>query len=340
MLNNPLRWQSRLANFHAFEKRVTDSGGILYVVELAFGDREFEVVHPGNQRHLGLRTVDELWHKERLIRLAIQHLLPSDARYVAWWDADIAFAKANICQEVLHALQHHYIVQCFSHAVDLGPHDEPLWTTPSFMHEWVNEGALYGLNLSGRSQGLNGQSPWNPVSCYDGKRDKAGAWSPMSDEFGKDWKICHPGLAWAADRQALDTIDGGIFDLSIYGSGDWVMALAWVGLAHMALGGVSNSRFSQLVMGYQEKCEQYIHRDVGYVPGTVFHYYHGRKSDRRYSIRPNAILTELGYNPDRDITRDTFGLYRLQTSADLRSQKLRDTLRYFARVRNEDSNEL
>jgi hypothetical protein len=337
VLNNPMRWQSRLKHFSAFEKRVIDNGGILYVVELAFGDREFEIVQAGNPRHLGLRTIDELWHKERLIRLAIQHLLPSDARYVAWWDADIAFAKSNVCQEILHALQHHYIVQCFSHAVDLGPHDEPMWTTPGFMHEWVNEGALQGLNL-GSSNGS--ASSWNPVSYYDATREAGRGWSPMNDQFGRDWKICHPGLAWAADREALDKIDGGIFDYSIYGSGDWVMALAWVGLAHMALGGRSDSRFSELVMNYQARCEEHIHRDVGYVPGSVLHYWHGRKADRRYAVRPNAILSELGYDPSKDILRDTHGLYRLSTSADRRSQQLRDTLRFFARVRNEDGNEV
>lgn len=329
---NPQIWHKRIVNWRALEKRVVDSGGIPYVLELALGDREFEVVEKGNPRHLGLRTVDELWHKERLIKIGIRQLLPADARYVAWWDGDIAFAKANICQETLHALQHHYIVQCFSHAIDLGPNDEPLWTTPGIMHEWVNHGALDGV--------LN-PNPFKPLCYYDSQPDRK-PWSPVSATFDKDWKICHPGLAWAADLQAFDKIDGGIFDLSIFGSGDWVMALAWLGLAELALAGTKpeSSAFARAVMDYQEHCANHIHRDVGYVPGAVSHYWHGRKSDRRYAVRPNALLVDLKYDPTTDIKRDRSGLYVLNTSRDERSQKIRDALRYFARVRNEDSVEL
>ena len=332
---NPIRWASRYKHWAAFERMVHDQGGVLYVVELALGDRPFEVVKSTNPRHLGLRTLDELWHKERMIRMAIQHLLPAEARYIAWWDADIAFSKPNICQETLQALQHHYIVQCYSHAIDLGPNDEPLWTTPGFMFEWVNHGALQGIRGAGKN-------PWNPASCYEHAPHPELGWSPISAQFGKDWKICHPGLAWAADREALDRIDGGIFDESIYGSGDWIMALSWVGLAKLALMSQDwkTNEFSRRVMAYQDLCENEIHRDVGYVPGTVYHYFHGRKSDRRYSIRPNSFLVELGFDPRTDIKRDTQGLYKLATSRNPRSQRLRDALRYFARIRNEDGNEV
>jgi hypothetical protein len=330
VLNNFQMWHKRLVNWRAFEKRIEDSGGILYVVELALGGREFEVVDPKNPRHLGLRTVDEMWHKERMVKLAIRYLVPNDARYVGWFDGDIAFAKANICQEILQALQHHYIVQPFSHAIDLGPNDEPLWTTPGFMHEWVNHGALHP----------GGVQPFKPLCYYDMEKTKG--WSPISQDYGKDWKICHPGLAWAMDLEIAGDLDEVIFDYSIYGSGDWVMALAWVGLAEMALAGldVSKSRFAELVMDYQTRCEAYLHKDVGYVPGAVYHYWHGKKADRRYALRPNAILVELGYDPRTDIKHDRQGLYVLNTSSDPRSQKLRDMLRYFAKVRNEDSEEV
>ncbi len=330
VLTNFNLWHKRLTNFRAVQKRIEDSGGILYIVELQLGDRPFEVIDPANPRHLGLRTLDEQWHKERLITIAMRQLLPPTARYMAWIDADVAFAKPNICQEILQALQHHYIVQCFSHAVDLGPNDEPLWTTPGFMFEWVNNGALHPHN----------GKPWTPKCYYDVDRPRG--WSPFSQDFGKDWKICHPGLAWAADLQAFDKIDGGIFDLSIFGSGDWVMALAWVGLAELALNGLSpkNNRFAEAVMDYQAHCEEHIHHDVGYVPGAIYHYWHGRKADRRYATRPNAILVDLGFDPRTDLKRDRQGLYQLNTSKDPRSQRLRDTLRFFAKTRNEDANEL
>lgn len=331
VLNNPLRLASRMRNWHRFEKMINDAGAILYVVELALGDRDFEIVDPHNPRHLGLRTLDELWHKERMIRLAIQALVPNDARYVMWSDADIGFAKANICQEVLQMLQHHYIVQPFSHAIDLGPNDEFLWQTPGFAFEWCTKGAL------DKQRGHD----YKLLSCYEAKLDGRGGWSPISEAYGNDWKIAHPGLAWAADMEALDKIDGGIFDYSVFGSGDWVMCCAWIGQVHHALAIQDpENEFCRRAYQYQADCEEHIHRDIGYVPGVVNHYWHGRKSDRRYALRPNALLVELGFDPRYDIRRDTSGLFRLNTSSDLRSQRIRDTLRYFQSARNEDGNEL
>ncbi|HUQ91872.1 MAG TPA: hypothetical protein VM120_09330 [Bryobacteraceae bacterium] len=325
VLHNPLRWRSRYDHFSAFEKRVTDSGGLLYVVEVAIGDREFEVVDAANPRHLGLRSYHELWHKERQIKLAIQHLLPNDWERVAWVDADVQFSRPDVMQETLQQLEHFHFVQMFSHAQDLGPNFEPLWTTPGFMYEWVNHGAL-------------GPAPWKSKCYYDAALKP---WSPFNADFDKEWRICHPGLAWAASREALDYV-GGIFDKSIFGSGDFVMACALVGRGDLVLSGLDpgTNEFARAVMHWQKLCETHVHRDVGFVPGMVSHFWHGRKADRRYANRPGAVLVDLGFDPRTDIKEDSQGLYQLSTDSSDRSRRLRDTLRMFARCRNEDCNEV
>src|SRR6266699_3653400 len=38
ILENPLRWRSRYANYWAFQKHVEDSGALLYTGEVAFGE--------------------------------------------------------------------------------------------------------------------------------------------------------------------------------------------------------------------------------------------------------------------------------------------------------------
>jgi len=57
---NPSRYRSRYALYKAFEKYITDAGAVLYTVEAAYGDREFEVTDPANPRHIRLRTHHEV----------------------------------------------------------------------------------------------------------------------------------------------------------------------------------------------------------------------------------------------------------------------------------------
>ena len=122
---NPCRYRSRIDLYRRFEKYVRDSGAGLLTVELAFGERPFEVTEPGDPLDLQLRTRDELWHKEKLLNLGIQRL-PADWKYVAWIDADVIFARPDWVKETVHLLQHYPVIQMFSQAADLGPNYEQL----------------------------------------------------------------------------------------------------------------------------------------------------------------------------------------------------------------------
>ncbi len=168
VISNPLRFNSRYKLFKDFEKRTTDAGAILHVVELAYGHRPFEIVRAGEPRQYGYRTHEELWHKENLIQLGIRHL-PDDWEYVAWIDADVQFARADWVAETVHQLQHYKIVQMWTHATDLGPSHEHVAHHCGFIYTWHhNPHCLphYGLGMY------------------------------------------HPGYAWAARRDALDDIGG------------------------------------------------------------------------------------------------------------------------------------
>ena len=104
MLENPLRWQARYRNYWMFERHVEQSGAILYTCEIAFREREFEITRAGNPRHLQLRASSELWRKENALNLLAARL-PADAKYLAWIDADVQFARPDWAQETLHLLQ-------------------------------------------------------------------------------------------------------------------------------------------------------------------------------------------------------------------------------------------
>lgn len=309
MLENSLRWRSRYWNYWMFERECEAAGAILYTAEVAFGDRHFEVTQPGNPRHLQLRTNCEIWHKENALNLLIQRL-PPEAKYIAWIDADIKFARPDWAQETLQLLQHYDVLQLFSHAQDVGPNYEPLSTTPGFLYKYVTD------------------RPDPHDSSYPQHKPAYGYYSAHS---GKFW---HPGFAWAAKRSALDSV-GMLIDHAIVGSGDWHMATALVGQVHRSLCSEYSKSYIQLCEQWQGRAEKHIRHNVSYLPGVVNHLFHGAKKNRAYDHRWK-FLAQSGYDPSLDLKRDWQGLYQLTD----RSAILRDGIRQYARMRNEDATEM
>src|SRR6516162_7377922 len=90
-ISNSARYHSRYRIFRDWADAMKATANVqLHVVELAFGDRKFEVtgVDKGASE-LQLRSSHELWYKENLINLGVRHLLPTNWRYVAWVDGDV-----------------------------------------------------------------------------------------------------------------------------------------------------------------------------------------------------------------------------------------------------------
>lgn len=147
----------------------------------------------------------------------------------------------------------------------------------------------------------------------------------------KKYEFWHPGFAWACTKKAWNDM-GGLLDIALLGAGDHHMALAFIGKAEKSLpGGISES-YRRHVMRFQERCERHIKRDVGYVPGTILHYWHGTFQNRKYVERWQGLI-ENKYNPDEDIKRDWQGLIVINDDSKI---GLRDFIRRYFRQRNED----
>jgi hypothetical protein len=250
-INNYVRYRRRYELFHKFKKQMDENKHvILYIVEIAFGDRPFMVTDHGNPRHLQLRTDTELWHKENALNLLVQRL-PLDWKYMAWIDADLQFVNTDFAHETIHQLQHYKIVQMFATAANLGPGEEVIS---------VHKGLMY--------QYLNG---------------KITAKSKQYSEFG------HPGFAWAIRREAFTQM-GGLIDFAILGAGDHHMALAWIGLVDRAFPPKISAQYQRRLYEFQSLCEEHIKRNVGYTPGTVLHSWHGSFQNRRYCERWQILI--------------------------------------------------
>jgi hypothetical protein len=287
VISNPARFARRYQLFNEFCDRMKNEKQVkLITVELQQGCRPFIT-----NSQIKLKTNHELWYKENLINIAVNHL-PEDWKYMAWVDSDIEFQNKNWASETIDQLQTYKIVQLFSHCIDLGIKCETLQVHTGFAYQYVNG------------------EEWKPPN------------------YGGTW---HPGYAWAMTRDAYDSL-GGLMDFPILGSGDHHMALAFIGLGNRYINSKLNDNYKLLCKIFQERCEKFIKRNIGFIHGTITHYFHGNKADRRYQDRWK-ILINNDYDPLRDIIKNSQGLWQLEGS----KIKLRDEIILYFRQRNEDS---
>lgn len=140
----------------------------------------------------------------------------------------------------------------------------------------------------------------------------------------------HPGFAWAWRRSAWDAV-GGMIDRAIGGAGDHHMACALIGQVEASIHGEVHPNYLAMCREWQRLAQWKVKRDIGHLPGTILHHFHGWKPDRQYQSRWN-ILVENQYDPAKDVIFDSSGMPRLNPE----KTKLRDDLRLYFRQRMED----
>jgi hypothetical protein len=325
-VSNPMRYRVRYELYRQFEKHMQESGAKLITVEMAFGGREFEVTSASNPDHVQVRGDDVLWYKENLTNIGFQHM-PADWKYAAWIDADAKFVREDWVQETLHQLQHHHVVQMWSHLQDIGPNFEPIPTIAqnSWGYNWVNGKPPIKM-ADVKVMQKTGVYPYPGTYQYKGVQKVNKGW------YGP------PGLAWAIRREAFDAL-GGLIDWAIVGSGDAYMAAALIGGVQYWLRKDYSPEFNRRFLLWQNLAERHIRRDIGVVDGLVLHYWHGPKKNRQYIDR-NTIMSKYQFNPTEDLKKDWQGLWQLVDHGDERSMRLRDDLRLYFKQRNEDSTEV
>ena len=333
VITNPERFKTRARLFKEFMARMDKYAAKLYIVEGAFGDRDYEVTDPTNPRHIQVRTESEIWHKENLINIGISRL-PADWKYVAWIDADVDFMRPDWIQETVHELQHNPVVQMFEDAIDMGPDHEILTVFKSFGYCYKNnlprkfsksEKPISDTKIIKHSDTIDNTLVTNPIKTAMGGPyyyDDQTASSP-----GTYW---HPGYAWAATRDAINTM-GGLFDLAILGAGDHHMACCLIGEGEKSIPKGIHNNYRKLVLAWQNRALR-LHKNIGYVKGTICHYWHGKKVNRKYKQRW-SILIENNYNPSADVHKDWQGVLTLYPG----HETMRDQIREYFQSRNEDS---
>lgn len=295
---NPHAFHSRARLYGNFARHMEQSGAKLLTIEAAFGGRAFEVTTAENPWHVQLRTNQVLWHKERLINLAMQRLvqLVPDVRNIGWFDADITFSSPTWVPDTVQKLMHHAVVQPFGTAINLDSNEQPMWNCPSSFRSFIEE------------RGYHQDPPLPLAYLYKG----------------------HPGLAWAATREALDAL-GGLYDVCAAGSGDTVMSNCLKGGWDTLLPGAPSTGMIGSMKAWAGKCDQFVRGNIGFVRGSCMHHWHGRSEARGYEKRW-SILSFHKFDPSTDLAVDGQGLYKWAGN----KPRLEDDIRLSLSLRNED----
>jgi hypothetical protein len=301
LYSNPMRWNSRERLFNDFRRYMSGLPNIvLHVVEVAYGDRPFEVTSRDEPTDTQLRTRTDLWHKERALNLAIWNSFPKDWEYGGWIDGDIYWNRYDVGLEAIHQLQRYDWVQLFSSHTDLGPRQEILRSRAGMAYLFHED----MVQLT---------------------RDEV---PQPEDEY---WQVGAPGFGWAFRRESFEAC-GSLMDACILGSADLHMALGLIGSKHLTLDvrecGEGYKRYIRI---WQERANRAIKGNVGYVEAALTHAFHGPRDSRGYNWRWK-ILRDHGYDPVTDVFPDDEGLWRLTEL----KPGLRDAIRVYQASRNED----
>ena len=359
-LQNHMRWKSRWKHTQRAIKHFVDSGAVVVLVECGFNRRELVFADSGidgllascdlnggefRHKYIGLHSSEELWLKENLINVGLQHL-PHNWQQCAWLDSDVHFVRPNWVGESIHKLQHGgpndiAFLQMFSTAQDIGPNYEvlpagyPHSQGLGFVHAWkegILKTTLSPTILSDLKQ-LSADLVQLGLDFKKLEDDVSGGYYPSAAE-----KRVFPGLAWAATRPAIEAI-GGVPDFAIWGGGDWHLSHALIEKTEGMMRNDLHRNYKKMCMQVYERCRTHVRRNVLVMEGTIFHSWHGRKTDRGYNAK-HAILAKFGFDPLRHLKRDTQGLWQLHDDRSTSFVQIRDMMRRVAKERNEDSIDL
>jgi hypothetical protein len=218
VISNPCLYAKRYILMKEFIKRIEEEeeNVNLFIVEMIYENQRFIITNSNNKNHLQLKTETPLWHKENMINLAVNKLLPSNYKAFAWIDADIDFENNSWALDTLKILNGcKDVVQLFSHCIDMSNEFTNLNIFNSF-------GYSFNKNKKFTTKGLD---------------------------------YWHPGYAWAITRKAYEKI-GGLYDMGVLGSGDNIMALSFINKCKSMNNINYSNDYNNSMLEYQKKASK------------------------------------------------------------------------------------
>jgi hypothetical protein len=269
---NPMRYQSKRANYIVFRKHLRVP---LLAIELGYSS-DFELQRNDAEILVQRRGQDILWQKERLLNIALQ-ALPGNCRKVVWLDCDVIFEADDWAERTSRSLDRFPLVQPFSHLHRMPPYWMPSQPKPSEIELLCS---VPFLIASGMPAATCLSTPFSRIQCT-------------------------PGYAWAANREQLGNHI--LYDACIVGGGDSAMARAAYGRFEDALRlqYLHRDHYLSWAIPFHEA----VRSNVGFLTGNLFHLWHGKTEYRQYRER-NEQMERFQFDPFIDVALDQNGVWR------------------------------
>jgi hypothetical protein len=296
---NPVGYRRRLENYRMFRTRLKVP---LVAVELSF-DNSFQLACGDADILVQLRSPAVLWQKERLLNLAVKSL-PNTCTKVAWLDCDIVFESDEWVERASRALDEFALVHLFHERNEL-----PLDFRPDDPDSWKAT--------------LKAQSVVHQLATGAATAEEAA--TP-----GGLLRHSTSGLAWLTHRDILE--QHGLYDACIIGSGDKAVLSAALGVPHhFAQVLEMNPRRTAHYLAWAEPYFNRVRACVGYIPGRVFHLWHGDLKNRRHQGR-HRPFAQFDFDPYADIALDSNGCWRWNSE----KREMQTFVRHYFESRKED----
>ena len=231
-------------------------------------------------QHYKIFFEDVLWIKENLLNIVLQQT--PQWKYAAWVDKDIKFIESNWATNTIKELNGCDVLQPFDRCVYLD------------------------------KRGLHSTEDTNFFNKLDKK--KSGTISFCCGALGKGPKngaAMHPGQAWAINRTFFNKF-GKLFERGIIGGGDCVIVEA-----------IRQNKNHPIYKHYGQPffdfCDNFKDVKIGYVPGTIYHRYHGNLRTRKYHSRMD-LFTKYKFDVSTDLKLLPGGQIQLSSSGKHYSQ--------------------
>lgn len=283
---NSHSYRNKLINYRKFRKMSLKQGLRLITVELAFGNQAFELSSQDAELLIQVRSNAILWHKERLLNIALMNL-PLDCDKVIWIDSDVIFNNDNWIEETAKLLEKYVVVQAFSHCAYLKEKDTKFFLNledrETLLPQYMNC-LLYGF------------------SFYISQPDVV---------FSKKMlqKRLLTGLVWAARRKFLEKTL--FYDKCILGGADWLETISFYRFREDILSGFINmpllKKLSLEMKNWSNSVFDSVQESVSFVNGTIFHLFHGNAKNRLYGVRYYFFGKE--FNWDKEIVINNYNCW-------------------------------
>jgi len=290
---NPCGYRSRVLNCIRFMASLEGSDGVHWrCIECAFGDSAFSL--PASEHVVRVRSNSILWQKERLLNLLIREL-PRSYTKIAWVDADVLFTNPEWIVDAAEVLDEVPVAQLFTHLLRA---DDRLQMSELGVDTIESYASVY-------------------------RRYPDRALGPTYFDHG------HTGLAWAGRRDWLQQF--GLYDCCLSGTGDHLMAHAFVGDWDPGCLGIGEGSAYRHFVDWCESVYPSLRARLGVVPGQALSLWHGAESTRNY-YGALCKINDLGFDPWTDLRANDEGCWEWSSS----KLELHDWTRSYFHRRRED----